>query len=194
MAIEQFGSYDVNNAPTEADLIQARTDDRTASIRREPRKIEVISDETWDQWVEEARKEKVAREKREADENFRELVENERKKVIEEQIKQYESRLARDVDRDRRHRLWYEAFLKNFHEPDQPDEFSAKIWSETYQRLSCFLTTIDAAYNWSETQGSDLTQRLLAGQNRTTIPEIGYFHGVVTRKDKGKKVNCFWTY
>ncbi|KAH8695020.1 hypothetical protein BGW36DRAFT_195651 [Talaromyces proteolyticus] len=189
MSAERFGEFNGINGQTASEAAQARTDAREAEIRRPAMKIDVISDEEWDRRVNAAEKRRKDRERAEEDEKARKRAYEDRMKLIEEQVKAFESRLNRDIDRDRRHRQWYEDFFNRYHEPDNEGEFSAETWKKTYQRVACFLAKLDGAYNWSESDDkSDLYMRLGTPENRTSRQEIGHIHNLATKKHNGKKL------
>ncbi|KAJ5174588.1 uncharacterized protein N7482_000465 [Penicillium canariense] len=176
--------WDGVSGDTDSEIAQKRANLVNDEIHRPARKIQTISDEQWDKWVEEARERRILRGKAEQDERVRQYVREERIKLQTEQAKEYEDQLARDVDRDAKHRLWYEAFFNQFHDPDDPNEFSEGTWKTVYYSVSWYLMKMDAVYNWTQTtQKVYLLHRLRKSQNRITEEESQYFYGVATRKD-----------
>ncbi|KAJ5174467.1 uncharacterized protein N7482_000344 [Penicillium canariense] len=102
-----------------------------------------LSYEEWDQWVKGVQQRRVAREKAEEDEEERKFQAELRQKEILEQVKQFENRMARDINWDARHYRFYEMFFKIFGQPAKEGGFSDTTWEKTYERLACFMTNID---------------------------------------------------
>jgi hypothetical protein len=180
---------DWTTGKTGAELGREYLNAKDDAIRRDAIKIEVISDEVWDKWVEEARQRQLARQKAEEDKAARKAIAEEREKEIKEQIKKFESRATRDVNRDARHYRFYNKFLNNFHEPDNEGEFSDEIWKTTYERVACFLTKIDVAFDCRENSTSGIYARL-PGRYRSNERNIAYFDELVKRKKDFKKVRA----
>ena len=129
------------------------------------------SDKDWDNWVKgvqqsnEAREKETEAERRAASTAWQKQMEA----LYGDNIARYNATLVQETRRDWSHRLFYEAFLKQYYLPKKEDEFPEEIWDKTCQRLSCFLTKVDAAYDWSLGSPVNLAERLLRpGSNRTT--------------------------
>ncbi|KAJ6076052.1 hypothetical protein N7499_008033 [Penicillium canescens] len=164
--MEMDGNIHWNGASgdTASEIAQNRANLMCDEIRKPARKIQTISDAEWDKWVEEARKRRVLREKAEQDEQVLKYLREKRIKFQMKRAEMYENQLARDAERDNRHRQWYEAFFNQFHDMDDLDEFPAGTWK-------------------AGTPEVGLLHRLRKLQDRTMKDATDYFHGVVTRKD-----------
>ncbi|KUL82255.1 hypothetical protein ZTR_10774 [Talaromyces verruculosus] len=175
---------------TPSEIAQKRADELSNEIRRPGRKIEVISDEQWDKWVEEARQRRLHWEQVQRDEYARKYLEEKRKELQQKQAEEYYDQLTRGVERDNKHRQWYEAFFNQFHSPAVANEFPASTWKTLYRSVSELLGALDAAYNLTQTGPThvSLYHRLSTAHKHITTGEANYFLGIVTKKDS--KTGC----
>jgi hypothetical protein len=143
---DRIGNFNGITGDTASELAQARADEKTESIRRPARKVNVMSEEEWMRRDKEWRRRQAKEEEKWA-RDYRERYST-AAEVVGKILDKYHERLSQE----RAYQQQIAKKLKAYHEKPSDDTTPPAEWKATYEKAARFLAATVLSYHYQMDQ------------------------------------------